>query len=258
MKGDFLAVIQVRDRAAHQKFTETLAASAKVKAASAEYQGIPLRSYQPSGAGPALQTALVEDFYLVAANQPTLERAIDAFKGKASLAATFPPSQLTLRSPLARFYVPDVAGMVARVQDLSPETIPPQSLAQFQQVKSVEFGLGVDADGLRAQGITVYDPAKFSYAGSPAGNVMVSLFPSETLFLISGSDLNARWQAFLKQASGTPDLTKAIDEVRQNLKQSPLQLDLDQDVFGWMNGEFAFGAIASEKGLLSNVGAARP
>ncbi|MGQ9865776.1 MAG: DUF3352 domain-containing protein [Pseudanabaenaceae cyanobacterium] len=253
-KGNLLMVVNVRDRAAHQKFTETLAASTKVKAAAREYQGIAIQSYQPRTAGPSLQTALVEDFYLISAEPSTLERAIDAFKGKESLAASFPPSQLNLRTPLARLYIPDVTGTINNFQALNPD-VPADSLANLQQVKSVEFGIGVDANGLRAQGITVYEPAQFAYTGNPAGSTMVSLFPKETFFLISGSDLNARWQLFLKQAGTDPNLTKAIDELRQNLKRSPLQLDLDQDVFGWMNGEFAFGAIASEKGLLSNVGA---
>jgi len=251
-QGNVLVVVNVRDRAAHQKFTETLGASTKLKATAGEYQGIPLQSYQAPGT--TLQTALVENFYLISAEQSTLERAIDAFKGKESLAASFPPSQLNLRTPLARFYIPDVAGMVSNLQALSPD-LPTESLSNLKQVKSVEFGIGVDEAGLRAQGITVYDPAQFAYTGNPAGTTMVSLFPSETFFFISGSDLNARWQLFLKQAGSDPNFTKAIDELRQNLKQSPLQLDLDQDVFGWMNGEFAFGAIASDKGLLSNVGA---
>ncbi|HAN45679.1 MAG TPA: hypothetical protein DCQ32_03910, partial [Cyanobacteria bacterium UBA8156] len=253
-QGNILVVVNVRDRAAHQKFTETLNASTKLKVTAGEYQGIPLQSYRPADASSALQTALVEDFYLISTEQNTLERAIDAFKGKESLAASFPPSQLNLQTPLARFYIPDVAGMVSNLQALSPD-VPAESLSNLKQVKSVEFGIGVDAAGIRAQGITVYDPAQFAYGGTPAGTTMVSLFPSETFFLVSGSDLNARWQLFLKQAGTDPNLTKAIDELRQNLKQSPLQLDLDQDVFGWMNGEFAFGAIASEKGLLSNVGA---
>ncbi|MFQ3679180.1 MAG: DUF3352 domain-containing protein, partial [Pseudanabaenaceae cyanobacterium] len=252
--GNVLVVVNVRDRAAHRKFTETLSASSKVKASASEYQGIPLQSYQAPGGGPALQTALVEDFYLIAAEPGILERALDAFKSKESLAANFPPSQLNLRTPLVRVYIPNVAGMVTNLQALSPD-LPPQSLANLKQVQSVEFGIGVDDAGLRAQGITVYDPAQFAYTGNPAGNTMVSLFPRETFFFLSGSDLNARWQLFLKQAGSDPNLTKAIDQLRQNLKQSPLQLDLDQDVFGWMNGEFAFGAIASEKGLLSNVGA---
>jgi hypothetical protein len=33
-----------------------------------------------------------------------------------------------------------------------------------------------------------------------------------------------------------------------------VNIDLDKDIFGWMNGEFAFGAVPSNQGVLANVG----
>jgi len=40
--------------------------------------------------------------------------------------------------------------------------------------------------------------------------------------------------------------------VRSSFKR--LDLDADRDVFGWMNGEFAIGAIGSDRGILSQLG----
>jgi len=77
---------------------------------------------------------------------------------------------------------------------------------------------------------------------------MVARFPGETIALISG--ISRHWSAFVEQTQTSPEF-KGIDQVRQQLKT--INLDLDKDIFGWMDGEFAIAAIPSKQ-VLAAVG----
>ncbi|MGB7413263.1 MAG: DUF3352 domain-containing protein, partial [Thermosynechococcaceae cyanobacterium] len=50
-----------------------------------------------------------------------------------------------------------------------------------------------------------------------------------------------------------PQLKQALEQTRQQLQQAT-QLDLDRDLLGWMDGEYAFALIPSKEGLLAELG----
>ncbi|MFO5476049.1 MAG: DUF3352 domain-containing protein, partial [Dolichospermum sp.] len=60
------------------------------------------------------------------------------------------------------------------------------------------------------------------------------------------------WQTFVEQSKDYPELNQGIQQARTQSKT--LQIDLDKDIFSWMNGEFGLGAIQSNQGLLARVG----
>jgi hypothetical protein len=80
----------------------------------------------------------------------------------------------------------------------------------------------------------------------------VGQFPSETFALVSGQGISKSWQTFVQQSQDYPELNQVIQQARTQLKTT--QIDLDKDIFGWMNGEFGLGAVRSNQGLLANVG----
>jgi hypothetical protein len=80
----------------------------------------------------------------------------------------------------------------------------------------------------------------------------VGQFPSETFALSSGQGINKSWQTFVAQSKDYPELNQGLQQARTQLKT--WQLDLDQDIFSWMTGEFGIGAIQSNQGLLANLG----
>jgi hypothetical protein len=159
-----------------------------------------------------------------------------------------------VRNSLAQVYIPDYGNMVEKIVALNPESpkLPPQTLAQIKQVKSLVAGVGVDDMGLRFKAVVNLDPElnKFQYQTTPAK--IVGQFPSETFALSSGQGINKSWQTFVAQSKDYPELNQGLQQARTQLKT--WQLDLDQDIFSWMTGEFGIGAIQSNQGLLANLG----
>lgn len=49
-----------------------------------------------------------------------------------------------------------------------------------------------------------------------------------------------------------PEFQQAVTQIRGQL--NTINLDLDKDIIGWMDGEFAMGAVESNQGLLAKVG----
>jgi hypothetical protein len=113
-------------------------------------------------------------------------------------------------------------------------------------------GVGIDDAGVRMKAIAALDPQlnKFQYQNT-SGKI-ISRFPGDTIALISGEGINRWWSAMLEQSKDYPEFNQAINLARTQLQQ--FNLDLDKDVFSWMNGEFGIAAIPANQGLLAEVG----
>ncbi len=112
--------------------------------------------------------------------------------------------------------------------------------------------MGVDDAGLRVKAIANLDPQlnKFQYQTTPAK--IVGQFPGDTFALVSGQGISRSWQTLVDQSKDYPEFKQAVEQARAQLKL--VNIDLDKEIFGWMDGEFAFGAIPANQGLLASVG----
>jgi hypothetical protein len=199
-------------------------------------------------------------YILLAAEKQAVEKAIDTYQGEASFASQPGASSIlstgvNLENNLAQIYVPNYANMAEKMATLNPQGRPlqQQTIEQLKQVKSLVAGLGVDDSGLRFKAVANLDPnlSKIQYENSPGK--IVSQFPSDTIALVTGQNINRSWQTFLEQSKDIPQINQGVQIARTQVK-SLANLDLDKDVFGWMDGEFAFGAVKSNQGWLANVG----
>jgi hypothetical protein len=62
--------------------------------------------------------------------------------------------------------------------------------------------------------------------------------PAPTYFLISGRDIAQQWRATVPLLEASPESAEALNTARFAV-QATTGLDLDQDILGWMDGEFA-------------------
>ncbi|MBC5797351.1 DUF3352 domain-containing protein [Sphaerospermopsis sp. LEGE 00249] len=205
-------------------------------------------------------TVLNNTHILLAPEKQTVEKAIDTYKGEPSFASKEGASSILAKgvdveNSLAQIYVPDYANMAQQLAAFNTQGRPlqTQTLAQLQQVKSLVAGVGVDDAGLRLKAVVNLDPqlSKFQYQSTPAK--IVGQFPSDTIALVTGQNINRSWQTFLEQSKDYPEFKQAVEQTRGQLKQF-VNIDLDKDIFSWMDGEFAFGAVKSSQGGLANVG----
>jgi len=255
---NFLLVVDIKDKIAALKFANKLKDKKNVKIQESDYKGQKIIE-SPGKGQPTYVTVLNNDHLLLTSSKQSVEKAIDTYKGEPSFATKEGANEILgkgvdVKNSLAQIYVPDYANMVQQLTAFNPQSqkLPPQTLAQIKQVKSMTAGVGIDDAGLRFKAIVNLDPQlnKFQYETTSAK--IVEQFPSETLALVSGQGISKSWQTFVEQSKDYPELNQGLQQARTQLKI--LQLDVDKDIFGWMNGEFGLGAIQSNQGLLANVG----
>ncbi|MEH2121466.1 DUF3352 domain-containing protein [Nostoc sp.] len=255
---NILMVVGIKDKLSALNFANKLKSEKGVKFQESDYQGQKIIETRENGK-PIYSVVLNNSHLVLAPQKQAVEKAIDTFKGQSSFASkegasTILNKGVDVKNSLAQIYVPDYAGMVQQLAAASPQAkqLPPQALAQLKQIKSVVAGVGVDDAGVRVKAIANLDPQlnKFQYQSSP-GNI-VGQFPTDTFALVSGNGISRGWEALVEQSKDYPEMKQALEQVRGQLKF--VNIDLDKDIFGWMNGEFAFGAIPSNQGVLATVG----
>ncbi|MHC0065177.1 DUF3352 domain-containing protein [Nostoc sp. UIC 10890] len=254
---NILIVVGIKDKLSALNFANKLKSQKGVKFQESDYQGQKILETTENGK-PTYSVVLNNSHLVLAPEKQAVEKAIDTFKGQSSFASKEGASNILkgvdVKNSLAQIYVPDYAGMVQQLAAGNPQVkqLPPQTLTQLKQIKSVVAGVGVDDAGVRVKAIANLDPQlnKFQYQSSP-GNI-VGKFPTDTFALVSGNGISRGWEALVEQSKDYPEMKQGLEQVRGQLKF--VNIDLDKDIFGWMNGEFAFGAIPSNQGVLASVG----
>ncbi|MEA5579164.1 DUF3352 domain-containing protein [Anabaena sp. UHCC 0451] len=258
-ESNILLVVGIKDKLNALNFANKLKEQKNQQIEELDYKGQKIIASKNNGKS-TYAVVLNNTHVLLAPEKQAVEKAIDTYKGEPSFASKEGASSILakgvdVKNSLAQIYVPDYANMTQQLIALNPQArqLPPQALAQLKQVKSLVAGVGVDDAGLRFKAVVNLDPqlSKFQYQTTPAK--IIGQFPSDTIALVTGQNIKRSWETFLEQSKDYPELKQGVEQTRGQLKQF-LNLDLDQDIFSWMDGEFALGVVKSSQGWLANVG----
>ncbi|MDV2992799.1 MAG: hypothetical protein N4J56_002453 [Chroococcidiopsis sp. SAG 2025] len=255
-QSNILLVLGIKNGLSAWNFSKKLKADKTVTSQEFDYKGQKIT--ESTSQGEPIYSSILDSRVVLAPTKQAVEQAIDTYKGEPSFAAkagidrTFAQS-LQLKNPIAQIYLPDYAAAVQQLTAANPAGLPPQTLAQLQSVKAVVAGVGVDDMGIRMKAIAQLNPhaINIQYQNSPSK--VVTRFPVDTLALLTGAGISRTWAAFVDQTRDLPEVKQGLDSARRSLKTT-YNLDLDRDVFGWMDGEFAIGAISSSQGMLASLG----
>lgn len=254
-----LIVVGIKDKVNALNFANKLKSQKDVKIQETDYKGEKIIETKGKGS-PTYTTVLNNTHLLLAPEKQAVEKAIDTYKGEPSFASkeganTLLTKGVDLKDSLAQFYFPDYGNTVQQLIALNPQAtqLPPTTLKQLKLFKSLVGGIGIDDAGIRFKAVANLDPQLNKYQSTNSPAKILSQFPAETFALVSGQGINRSWQALVEQSNETPELKQGLAQARLQL-QTAANIDLDKDIFGWMDGEFAFGAVASNQGLLAPVG----
>lgn len=252
-----LIVVGIKDKISAWNFANNLKTEKGVKTKEIDYKG--QKIIETTKQGEPSYTAVLNNHLVLAPGRKAVEQAIDTFKGEPSFAsregaANMLSKGVDVKNPIAQIYVPDYASVAQQLIATNPNAagLPPETLAQLQQVKSVVAGVGVDDAGLRMKAIANVNPQAIKVDYQPSPGKVVSQFPAETIALITGQGISRNWSAFVEQTKTSPEFQQGLKQAKQQLQT--INIDLDKDIFGWMDGEFAFAAIPSNQGPLAAVG----
>jgi hypothetical protein len=252
-----LMIVGIKDKVNALNFANKLRTDKTFQSREIEYKGEKI--IESSGDANPTYSVVLNDYVAFSPNKKAVEQAIDTYKGEPSFATKEGASNLftkgvNVENTLAQIYMPDYGNTVQQLIAASPQAaqLPPQSIAQLKQVKSFVAGVGIDNAGVRMRAVANLDPelVKFQYQHTNAQ--VVSQLPSDTIALISGQGISTWWSGFVEQSKEVPEFNQALLLLREQLKT--IDLDLDKDIFGWMNGEFGLAVIPSNEGLLGQVG----
>ncbi len=108
---------------------------------------------------------------------------------------------------------------------------------------AVSGGIGIDDAGIRINTVANLQPNATTQTNfQPATEKNINYFSQQTVALFTGKGINNYWSKFVTQTQNIPEISQGINQFRGNL--ATLNLDLDKDIFGWMDGEYGFGVIS--------------
>ncbi|PSB00760.1 DUF3352 domain-containing protein [Merismopedia glauca] len=253
-----LAVAAIKDKLAAWTFYNNVKGQKDVVIKESDYKGIKISEITQQGK--PFYSAVLDNHILVSDKQDNVKLGIDTAKGSASLAkkedATKVLSKsIDLQNPIAQVYIPDYSKFIEQTLASGGSAVPltPELQNQLKAIKSLAVGVGIDNAGIRLKEAATFDQniIKWEYKTTPGK--IISQFPSDTLFVASGEGLSRYWSMAVESYKSIPDFEKGLNQFREQVKQQ-LDLDLDKDILGWMNGEYALALIPSNQGVLQSVG----
>ena len=205
-----------------------------------------------------LTYAIAGNQLLVSHEKTAIESAINAKNSQSSLAqkeesnAIF-AEKLNLVNPVIQVYFTDSSGLMQEAIASSSENISPEELEKMGQIQSMVMGMGVEDQGLHFQAIAKLEPTITPPPLQNNPNKLLSQFPPDTLMFVNGQGISQWWSLLVQQAQKSSSLKSWLDENRAMVKNMT-NLDLDRDILGWMDGEFALGIITADSGTVGDLG----
>lgn len=255
-QSNLLLVVGIQNPLKAWIFNRNLASQAQVKTEKIDYKGVTI-SATTVKEEPTTYSAVMGKHLALADEQSTLEKAIDTYQGAASLAQGDQSIKMLkegvdLENSIAQIYLPSSTLLNQQLRENISEN--PDTFKQFNGIKYAAIGAELEKSGMKIRAIAKVDPEVFPPIEPPPTDALViDRFPRETMALITGQELKQSWQTVLEQTSNDPMLKDIFDSVKKGV-QATVDLDVDQDIFSWMDGQFAFGLISSNQGLLAQLG----
>jgi hypothetical protein len=255
-EANVLLVVGIQNPLKAWMFQRNFKSQADLKIVESEYKGVKI-SQSTIGENPANYSAVVGKHLLLAQQQKTLEQAIDSYQNSASFAASTEGTELLkkwqeIKNPVLQVYLPNSTLLT---QFLPEDISANQKISQkLEGIKYAAIGAGIDAEGLRIKAIAQVDPGIFPASASTDNQTgLLNRFPGETIAVVTGKELKSSWAKAIEQSRIDPMLESNLKALKDAFKSST-NLDLDQDIFSWMDGQFALGFIPSNQGILAQVG----
>ncbi len=130
--------------------------------------------------------------------------------------------------------------------------ITPKTEAELKQVKSIVAGIGIEDNSLHFRGIANLNQPLDLNTIKPVSPNLLQQLPQDTILMVNGNKINQAWSKISENSKTIPELDEVISQSREQFSHW-LKLDLDQDIFSWIDGEFAFGLFPVNNNNLAGL-----
>ncbi len=249
-----LVVLGIKNPINAYNFLKKVKTAEKDNLESVEYQGIKI-NITTDRQGDKTNLALLGNKIVISDEVTAIEQAIDTYRGEPSFASVT-ENQIALKQPLklknnlVNIYLTDYNRLLTNGWGQTSSS--QEKLARLQPIVSVVLGIGVEEKQLNLQSFTQLNPNFVVAESQPITNKIVNKFPEETIAFISGQGINDFWSSMVTIGEQDRDFASIINGVRDSTRWVS-GLDLDRDIFSWMDGEFAVGIVATKQPVIPEL-----
>jgi hypothetical protein len=208
-----------------------------------QYRGVKLVYRRPFEGevndAPSLVTALINDRFVLFANYPkVMKEALNTVQANLNLSQSDAYQKALKELKLG--------GIGFGYFNLGNWQLTNSENEEFiSQQPSLALSLGINPKGLLAETVLITALEADTINPSPAFSQSVEVLnyiSSNSPLLISGKDLKKLWSDFSVIVSVNPSLEKFINQPIEGIK-TLWGLDLPQDIFSWVTGEYALAVV---------------
>ncbi len=243
---EILLALSTRDVAASEAFLEKLRTQEAEDGRpleQGEYQGVTYWFYEPeSEFDTPTYAAIFNDFVVWATSQQAFFNAVDRVKsGGESLAdsGNFQAVMEALPNNGALFTFFDWGAIADLVLQQTPMELQPEQLAQLEAFQSIGIALTLQPNGVQVDTAIHFDSEKLTESVRAAfdrpttSNQILNRIPANAIGFFNSNDLRDIWQQVREGLAANPDFEQQVADL-----EDEIGLDLDEDIFSWMTGEF--------------------
>jgi hypothetical protein len=227
-----------------------------------DYRGVTLSAFAPTS-GDANEAVLVgllgTRLLLVAENQATAQKAIDAYKGGKNL-ADLPGYRRSFEhvgvpQAFGKLYLNVPAATQLLAQSSQPE-LPAVLMENFQESRGLAATVTLESQGIQIISTSWLGPdSDLEYAETNVPAQLPQYLPRDTLVFASGGNFQQFWQDLRDRTSWGALTTFNPDNLALAL-QGSTGLTLEEDLLPWMAGEFAIALVPPQADEPANDGEA--
>ncbi|MDJ0632347.1 MAG: DUF3352 domain-containing protein [Xenococcaceae cyanobacterium MO_188.B29] len=248
-----LIVVGIKNKIKALKFIAKLQKESEEDWQERKYKGITITKISNQN-NETINSALLGNKLVLSNDKLTLEKAIDTYKGESSLASKpyakeILSQQLTIQNPIAHLYFTDFNYLI---EQIAQEEISATALKELQQLESVVMGVGIQKEGIHLQSITNFKTEGNNSDFPTTDSKILSKLPNRTIAAVNGKNINQIWSATVKQIEEDEDIRRTLDLGRLSFRHGT-GLDLDEDIFSWMDGEFTVGLITTDRAIIPGM-----
>ena len=252
--NSILLVLGIKNKLKARDFLKKIQKESQQDWQESKYKGIKITSGKTAN-DKTINSALLGNNLVLADNQQTVKQAIDTYKGEPSLASEpqakqVLSQQIKLDNSLAQVYFTDFDYLIT---EIAQQDISAAALAQLQQLESVIIGIGTDKQAIHIRSITNLKSNQNNLNIASNRNKILNKVPNNTIAIVNGQKLNQAWSTAVKQLEVDDNLRRIVSMSRASFKFST-KLDLDRDIFGWMDGEFLLGLMVTDRAIIPGLG----
>ncbi|MGI0481869.1 DUF3352 domain-containing protein [Geminocystis sp. CENA526] len=252
-ESNIAVIMGVKNKFKANDFLEKYKNDLQEKPIENKYNGITIYQVNLEN-NQTIWTTFFNNYLVVSDREYVIEKIIDTHKGKTSLATNY-PQNLVRDNAVISVYFPEYDRILLKALENSlPENeLDKQVEKQLKKINTLFMNMSIENHGLKLTTLVkLSEPLEETINFKSVSQNLLNKIPQDTILMMSGNGINQLWQQVETERKNISELDKAINETEIMVNQW-LNLDLGNDIFSWLDGEFAVAIVGNpEQPLLEN------